>query len=72
MSATHERSKSMKHYRECPQCGAHLDFGEACDCQNKEKAPVSAANTDKGKAEKSNQTFSYNTRKKGDLSNDEA
>lgn len=20
-------------YRICPYCGAHLDFGEVCDCQ---------------------------------------
>lgn len=23
-------------YRECPVCGAHLDFGELCDCMAKE------------------------------------
>ena len=23
----------MAQYRECPDCGAHLDFGEKCDCQ---------------------------------------
>lgn len=21
-------------YRECPDCGAHLDFGEKCDCRS--------------------------------------
>ena len=20
-------------YKECPKCGAHLDFGERCDCE---------------------------------------
>ena len=24
-------------YRECPYCGAHLDPGERCDCQDEEK-----------------------------------
>ena len=24
-------------YRICPLCGAHLDPGERCDCQEKEK-----------------------------------
>lgn len=46
----------MSYYRTCPNCGAHLDPGKACDCQDNEKAPVSAANTDKGKVE---QGFPY-------------
>ncbi len=25
------------YYRTCPYCGAHLDPGERCDCQDKEK-----------------------------------
>lgn len=25
----------MSFYRECPNCGAHLDPGEACDCEKK-------------------------------------
>ena len=24
----------MSYYRECPYCGAHLDPGERCDCQD--------------------------------------
>lgn len=28
----------MPYYRICPDCGAYLDFGERCDCQEKEKA----------------------------------
>ncbi len=29
-------------YRVCPVCGAHLDFGERCDCgrEKKEAGPV--------------------------------
>jgi len=23
----------VSYYRECPNCGAHLDPGEACDCE---------------------------------------
>jgi hypothetical protein len=34
----------MGQYRECPHCGAHLDAGERCDCQKKEKAAT--ANSD--------------------------
>ena len=26
------------YYRPCPTCGANLDPGERCDCQDKEKA----------------------------------
>lgn len=28
----------MPFYRICPHCRAYLDFGERCDCQDKEKA----------------------------------
>ncbi len=28
----------MSYYRECPNCGAHLDPGEACDCEKKPAA----------------------------------
>lgn len=27
----------MPYYRTCPNCGAHLDPCETCDCQNAEK-----------------------------------
>ena len=31
-------------FNECPYCGAHLDFGEACDCTAREpEASRSAA-----------------------------
>lgn len=42
----------MSYYRTCPHCGAHLDPGEVCDCQEKEEAPASAANADGGRVEK--------------------
>ena len=35
----------MSFYRVCPSCGANLDPGEACDCQDKAKPPAGAANT---------------------------
>ncbi len=48
----------MNYYRVCPNCGAHLDPGESCDCQRKTKAPVSAANADEGRVEQSLTTVS--------------
>lgn len=48
----------MSYYRTCPYCGAHLDPGEVCDCQGKEKTPASAANTGEGKAEHVNHAVS--------------
>lgn len=44
----------MSYYHTCPYCGAHLDPGERCDCQEKksqQKAPVSVTSTDRGKVE---------------------
>lgn len=40
----------MPYYRTCPLCGAALDPGEHCDCQDKETAP-SAANAESGKVD---------------------
>lgn len=36
-------------FRKCPLCGAYLDPGEKCDCE--EKTVANAANTDNGKME---------------------
>lgn len=37
-------------FRTCPLCGAHLDPGERCDCQDeKEEAPPNVRSTGKGK-----------------------
>lgn len=36
-------------YKECPVCGAHLDHGERCDCENNElneKESTSPSKTD--------------------------
>lgn len=30
----------MSYYRTCPDCGAHLDPGEICDCKETEGARV--------------------------------
>jgi len=27
----------LSYYRTCPDCGAHLDSGERCDCQEHDK-----------------------------------
>lgn len=40
----------MPYYKTCPSCGACLDPGERCDCQNEEAAP-GATNTQSGKVE---------------------
>lgn len=32
-------------YKICPDCGAHLDFGERCDCQDKAKDAPDAPGT---------------------------
>lgn len=34
-------------YRECPNCGAHLDAGEPCDCTHKERDPRPEAEPEK-------------------------
>lgn len=35
----------MSYYKTCPTCGAHLDPGEACDCQAKKEAPADVCGT---------------------------
>ena len=37
----------MPYYQTCPLCGAALDPGERCDCQDKETAP-DATNIESG------------------------
>lgn len=32
-----------KPYRVCPNCGNHLDWGERCDCKEKQEAAEEAA-----------------------------
>lgn len=40
-------------YRTCPLCGAHLDPGERCDCQDeKEEAALSAPTPKTAKVER--------------------
>ena len=40
----------MSYYRKCQLCGAALDPGEICDCQDKETA-LDAANIEGGQVE---------------------
>lgn len=37
----------MKKYKTCPHCGAHLDYGESCDCIK--RAAPGVATTENGK-----------------------
>ena len=30
----------MSYYRTCPDCGAHLDPGERCDCKDEKDRPM--------------------------------
>ena len=41
----------MPFYRICPRCRAYLDFGERCDCQEKEETAPDAANIEGGQVE---------------------
>lgn len=41
-------------YRTCPYCGAHLDFGEVCDCKQKNDCDREARRGDDNKNEKEN------------------
>lgn len=34
----------MPYYHTCPYCGAHLDPGERCDCQDKQEEPTDTEN----------------------------
>lgn len=40
----------MSYYRTCPNCGANLDPGEHCDCQDKKEELPGATNTEQLKA----------------------
>jgi hypothetical protein len=31
----------MAYYTTCPHCGANLDPGERCDCQDRQEEPAS-------------------------------
>ena len=41
----------MSYYKTCPLCGAHLDSGECCDCQDIKEAAPGAGNTEDGRVE---------------------
>lgn len=47
----------MAYYKTCPVCGAALDPGERCDCE--EKAAHSATNTESGRVEQASGKLSY-------------
>ena len=42
----------MSYYRTCPHCGAALDPGERCDCQEEKETAADAANIDDGVVER--------------------
>lgn len=35
----------MPYFNTCPYCGAHLDPGERCDCQDEQEELTSTNNT---------------------------
>ena len=40
----------MAYFKTCPNCGAHLDPGEACDCrEDSKKRPLRCIGTTPGK-----------------------
>lgn len=41
----------MPFYRVCPCCGAYLDPGERCDCQDEKKAALGVTSTQGGRVE---------------------
>lgn len=47
----------MTYYRTCPECGAHLDPEEKCDCIKKSVC----AQTQNGKHEKTQNYYVHNT-----------
>lgn len=47
----------MAYYKTCPECGAALDPGEKCDCE--EKAVLDAANIRDGRAEQESDKLIY-------------
>ena len=49
-------------YKTCPNCGAHLDFGERCDCVDK-KAPPPEAGPRSGKKLNSNLFYHESVKK---------
>lgn len=38
-----EKVRRLQYY-ECPYCGSHLDYGEKCDCEEKEARKCERAN----------------------------
>lgn len=51
----------MPYYKTCPHCGAALDPGEICDCQDKEEAAPGATNTQSGKKVESESPNTHST-----------
>lgn len=41
----------MSYFKTCPDCGAHLDPGELCDCRENEKTNASSSTADGGRVE---------------------
>lgn len=39
----------MSYFKTCPDCGAHLDPGEPCDCREGKKTTASCAKAEGGR-----------------------
>lgn len=44
-------------YKVCPNCGAHLDSGERCDCQDEKETPKEPKNDEEASTNEEERNF---------------